>query len=74
MHDRLAAIRAEFERMGYELIVQESTRGTTRGGWLARYRASSDPAAPDGLARGNTELEAAEVALQRLRSGRHGSR
>jgi hypothetical protein len=65
--ERIEAIRNEFGRRGYELIVEQSTRGASRGGWLARYRSMTDPTAPDGIAHGNTELEAAEVALSRMR-------
>ena len=67
MEQRLAAIKQEFEDAGYELLLQKSPRGEARGGWLGRFRSTSDPNALDGLARGNTELEAAEVALRRLR-------
>jgi hypothetical protein len=68
MEERLAAIKREFERRGYELIIEPSARGAYRGGWLARYRLATDPRAVDGVARGNTELEAAEMALSRVRS------
>jgi hypothetical protein len=65
MDERLAAIREEFERYGYEIIVEQSTRGEQRGGWFARYRSVEDRAAAGGVASGNTQLEAAEVALKR---------
>jgi hypothetical protein len=68
VEERLAAIEQEFEEAGYELLLQESARGQGRGGWFARFRSTSDPTAPDGVVGGNTELEAAEVALQRLRA------
>jgi hypothetical protein len=67
MDERLAAIREEFERYGYEIIVERSTRGEQRGGWFARYRSVEDRAAAGGVASGNTQLEAAEVALKRFR-------
>lgn len=67
MDERVEAIRNEFDRRGYELIIDQSTRGGSSGGWLARYRSVTDPTAANGVARGNTELEAAEVALNRLR-------
>jgi hypothetical protein len=70
MDERIATIRNEFARRGYELIIEESARGALRGGWLARYRLVADPRAADGVARGNTEVEAAELALSRLRSRR----
>jgi hypothetical protein len=66
--ERLAAIKQEFEHAGFQLSIQESARGQGRGGWFARFRSSLDEAAPDMIARGNTELEAAEVALQRFRA------
>jgi hypothetical protein len=65
--ERLVAIHAQFRRHGCELIVQESTRGPSRGGWLARYRCR-DSHSIDGVAHGNTELEAAELALAQFRS------
>jgi hypothetical protein len=68
--ERVEAIRTEFDRRGYELIIEQSTRGEHRGGWLARYRSVTDPTAANGVAHGNTKLEAAEVALSRLRSSR----
>lgn len=67
MDERVDAIRNEFDRRGYELIIDQSTRGGSSGGWLARYRSVTDPTAANGVARGNTELEAAELALNRLR-------
>jgi len=67
--ERLSAIRAEFRRHDCELIVQASTRGQTRGGWLARYRCR-DRHDIDGVAHGNTELEAAELALAQFRGRR----
>jgi len=67
VNERIEAIRNEFDRRGYELIVEQSARGAERGGWLARYRSATDPTAADGVAHGNTELEAAEVALSRMR-------
>jgi hypothetical protein len=70
MVERVEAIRNEFDRRGYELIIEESTRGGHRGGWLARYRSVTDPTAANGVAHGNTKLEAAEVALSRLRGSR----
>ena len=68
MDDRIAAIRAEFQRQGCELFIAESARGGRSGGWLARYRSRPEGPALDGVAHGNTELEAAEVALARFRS------
>jgi hypothetical protein len=70
MNTRVDAIRHEFERWGYELVIEQSPRGEKRGGWLARYRSTIDASAPGGIARGNTELEAAEVALLRFRTSR----
>jgi hypothetical protein len=67
MDERIEAIRQEFDRYGYELIIEQSNRGGERGGWLARYRSMTDRAAADGVAHGNTEREAAEVALSRFR-------
>jgi hypothetical protein len=67
VNERIDTIRNEFDRRGYELIVEPSTRGADRGGWLARYRSATDSSAADGIAHGNTELEAAEVALSRMR-------
>lgn len=66
--ERLAAIKQEFEQAGFQLSIQESARGQGRGGWFARFRSFLDEAAPDMIAHGNTELEAAEVALQRFRA------
>ena len=65
MQERLEAIREQFERAGFEFTIAPSTRGG-RGGWFARYRSRSEPA-QDDVAYGNTELEAAEIALRRLR-------
>jgi hypothetical protein len=70
MDERILAIRREFDRYGYELIIEESNRGGHRGGWLARYRSTSQGVAVDRVAHGNTEREAAEVALARFRSAR----
>ena len=67
---RVEAIRREFEQKGYELVVEQSARGEKRGGWLARFRSLTDASVPGGISRGNTELEAAEVALVRFRRKR----
>jgi hypothetical protein len=67
--ERLASIRAEFHRHGYELLVERSARGEVRGGWLARYRSRASGGL-DGVTHGNTELEAAELALAQFRSKR----
>jgi hypothetical protein len=69
MKDRLTAIRAEFERNGCELVLQPSTRGEMRGGWLARYHCPGQHVV-DVVAHGNTALEAAELALARFRTYR----
>jgi hypothetical protein len=55
MDKRIAAIRNEFARRGYELIIEESARGALRCGWPARHRLVADPRAVDGVARGNTK-------------------
>jgi hypothetical protein len=68
MNTRVEAIRHEFEQRGYELVIEQSPRGEKRGGWLARYISMTDASAPGAIARGNTELEAAEVALLRFRT------
>jgi hypothetical protein len=68
MNTRVEAIRHEFKRRGYELVIEQSPRGEKRGGWLARYRSMTDASAPGGIARGKTELQAAEVALLRFRT------
>jgi hypothetical protein len=65
VQERLEAIREQFERAGFELTIAPSTRGE-RGSWSGRYRSRSDPT-QDDVAYGNTELEAAELALRRLR-------
>jgi hypothetical protein len=67
---RVEAIVSEFELRGYELVIERSPRGEERGGWLARYRPMADAAAPGGISRGNTELEAAELAWHRFRTSR----
>jgi hypothetical protein len=71
INERLKAIHAEFGRHECRLTLQASMRGASVGGWFARYQRSERDGL-DGLAHGDTELEAAELALAKFRNRRTG--